>query len=370
MSFGVCARNMALRSMNRRQFLQSLTGTASLAAIVSGCSRGQAILGRGAVQALRRARPGDPAWPSQQHWDELKKEVGGYLIKVESPLAACRTDPNGASCSEFFSQLKNPYFIGDHPALTQTSGYADAWNSTPSAYAVAAKGTADIVAAVNFARDHNLRLVVKGGGHCYQGRSCSADSLLIWTRSMNSITLHDAFVPQGGAGKVMPYPAATVGAGALWVHAYDAVTTKAGRYVQGGGCTTVGVAGLIQNGGFGSFSKMYGLAAAGLLEAEVVTADGRVLTANAYTNADLFWALKGGGGGSFGVLTKLTLSHDVRRDVPNRGRSHLASVPGLGKGRPRELLRGGSSSRTGYPCPASMGRPIPEAALPGSYSVR
>jgi hypothetical protein len=85
------------------------------------------------------------------------------------------------------------------------------------------------------------------------------------------------------------------------------VTTEGGRYVQGGGCTTVGVAGLVQSGGFGSFSKGFGTAAGGLLEAEVVTADGRVRVANACTNPDLFWALKGGGGGSFGVITKLTL---------------------------------------------------------------
>ncbi|MBV8230935.1 MAG: FAD-binding oxidoreductase [Planctomycetaceae bacterium] len=86
-----------------------------------------------------------------------------------------------------------------------------------------------------------------------------------------------------------------------------AVTTKGGRYVQGGGCLTVGVAGLIQGGGFGSFSKAYGMAAASLLEAEIVTADGTVRIANACTNPDLFWAIKGGGGGSFGVVTRLTL---------------------------------------------------------------
>jgi FAD/FMN-containing dehydrogenase len=85
------------------------------------------------------------------------------------------------------------------------------------------------------------------------------------------------------------------------------VTTKGGRYVQGGGCATVGVAGLIQSGGFGSFSKNYGSAAGGLLEAEVVTADGQVRIANACTNPDLFWGLKGGGGGSLGVVTRLTL---------------------------------------------------------------
>ena len=77
--------------------------------------------------------------------------------------------------------------------------------------------------------------------------------------------------------------------------------------MQGGGCTDVGVAGLVQSGGFGSFSKGFGTAAAGLLEAEIVTADGVVRVANAYTNPDLFWALKGGGGGSWGVVTRLTL---------------------------------------------------------------
>jgi FAD/FMN-containing dehydrogenase len=98
------------------------------------------------------------------------------------------------------------------------------------------------------------------------------------------------------------------------MHAYDAVTTKAHRYVQGGGCATVGVAGLIQSGGFGSFSKNYGTAAAGPLEAEIVTADGQIRVANACTNPDLFWGIKGGGGGSLGVVTKLTLR---TRELPD-----------------------------------------------------
>ena len=90
------------------------------------------------------------------------------------------------------------------------------------------------------------------------------------------------------------------------------MTGGGGRFVQGGGCTTVGVAGLIQSGGFGSFSKTYGTAAASLLEAEVVTADGEVRIANACANSDLFRALKGGGGGSFGVVTRLTLkTHEL-----------------------------------------------------------
>jgi FAD/FMN-containing dehydrogenase len=252
-----------------------------------------------------RVRPNDPAWPSAASWEQLKRQVGGRLLKPVSPFAG-----DEPARGEALKHLKNPYYLGDQPALTQTSGWADAWISQPSAYAVAAETTADVVAAVNFARKHDLRLVVKGGGHSYQGTSEAPDSLLVWTRRMNTATLHDDFVASGCAQA--PQPAVTLGAGAMWIDAYDAVTTQGGRYVQGGGCTTVGVAGLIQSGGFGSFSKNFGTAAANLLEAEVVTADGVTRIANACTHPDLFWALKGGGGGSLGVITRLTLrTHDL-----------------------------------------------------------
>jgi len=245
-------------------------------------------------------------------WERLNREVGGRLIKVQSPLNVCRDAPDGVSCGDLFRELKNPYYIGDQVGLTQTAGWVDAWTSRPSVYAVAAETTPDVVAAVNFARENNLRLVVKGGGHSYLGRSNAPDSLLIWTRHMNATTLHDDFVPQGCPAQQPPQPAVSVGAGAIWMHTYNEVTTKGGRYVQGGGCGTVGVAGLVQAGGFGSFSKNFGTAAAGLLEAEIVTADGAVRIANVCTNPDLFWGLKGGGGGSLGVVTRLTLkTHEL-----------------------------------------------------------
>ncbi|HYV32783.1 MAG TPA: FAD-dependent oxidoreductase, partial [Candidatus Binatia bacterium] len=296
--------------VNRRHFLKS---AAAIPLLQIGCSQ-LPITSAKRVAPVRRVRPGDPAWPSAESWNSLNQDVEGRLVKVQFPLALCQKAPISAACSEIFTALKNPYYIGDQPGLTQTSGWVDAWTSAPSVYAVAATKTEDVVAAVKFARENNLRLVVKGGGHSYQGTSNSADSLLIWTRGMKNIVLHDAFVARGCAGKQAPQPAVTVEAGAIWMHTYDAVTTKAGRYVQGGGCTTVGVAGLIQSGGFGSFSKNYGLAAAGLLEAEVVTADGAVRIANACTHPDLFWGIKGGGGGSLGVVTKVTLR---TRELPD-----------------------------------------------------
>ena len=265
-----------------------------------------------ASKTLRRRRPSDADWPSASAWKRLNDEVDGKLIRVEFPLEPCVKDVGSAACQALIPNMKNPYFIGDQPGLTQTLGWVDAWVSKPSVYAVAAENANHIAAAVNFARENDLRLVVKGGGHSYQGTSNAADSLLIWTRHMHDITTRAAFVPQGCQGKEKAQRAVTVGSGAIWMQAYEAVTTKGGAYVQGGGCTTVGVAGLVQSGGFGSFSKHYGTAAANLLEAEVVTADGKIRIANACTNPDLYWALKGGGGGTFGAVSKVTLRvHDL-----------------------------------------------------------
>ncbi|MBO9560812.1 MAG: FAD-binding protein [Caulobacter sp.] len=256
---------------------------------------------RAVAAVIARARPGAPAWPTDAQWSTLDQAVGGRLKPVVMP----RLDGPEAE-----KLLADPFYIGDQAALTQSSGWLDGWRSAPSAYAIRAERTSDVVEAVRFAAAHRLRLVVRGGGHSYMGGSNAPDSLLLWTRGMREIVLHDGFTPKGSGAK--PVPAVSVGAGCLWGQVYDAVTTKAGRYVQGGGCTTVGVAGLVQGGGFGSFSKTFGLAAASLLEAEIVTADGAVRVVNAHQDPDLFWALKGGGGGTFGVVTRLTLkTHDL-----------------------------------------------------------
>src|SRR5215510_7221265 len=256
---------------------------------------------------IKRVRPAEPGWPKPETWQELKDAVGGNLLEVQPLFAGCKGDVKSESCLEALQNMHNPFWIADQPAGTETSGWLDAWSSAPSVYAVAARDAADVAAGVNFARDHKLRLVVKGGAHSYQGTSNAADSLLIWTRKMNKVTLHDNFVGKDCDGKIEAVPAVTAEAGAVWIDLYQAVTTERGRYVQGGHCTSVGVAGLIQSGGFGSFSKGFGTAASSLLEAEIVTADGVVRTVNACKDPDLFWALKGGGGGSWGVVTKVTL---------------------------------------------------------------
>ena len=290
-----------LASPDRRQLV------GGLAAVMLALGGALPTTIRAAPTTRPRVRPGEPDWPSDAAWQALNTTVGGTLVKVASPFAACRADARSAACDALFRAPANPWAIGDDVALTQTFGWVGAWVSSPSAYAVVARNAADVAAAVDFARERRVRLVVKGGGHSYQGTSNAPDSLLVWTRRMHDVRIDDAFVPAGCTGRVAPQRAVHCGAGAVWAQVYDAVTTRGGGYVQGGGCTTVGVAGLVQSGGFGSFSKAFGTAAGSLLEAEVVTADGKVRVCNACNDADLFWALKGGGGGNFGVVTRLSL---------------------------------------------------------------
>lgn len=301
--------------MKSRRDVLTTAGSLSLLPLLGTTAPSAQTTGPAPASPFQRVRPSDPGWPSAASWDRLRAALKGALIRVASPLEACvGPTADSATCSALFRELKNPYYIGDHAGLTQTLGWADAWTTRPSVYAVAAETAADVAAAVDFARTHRLRLVVRGGGHSYFGNSNAPESLLIWTRRMNAITLQDAFVGEGCAGRASPRPAVSVGAGAIWMPVYNRVMAKAGRYVQGGGCATVGVAGLVQSGGFGSFSKAYGTAAGSLLEAEVVTADGKIVIANACTNPDLFWGLKGGGGGSLGVVTRLTLE---THELPN-----------------------------------------------------
>src|SRR5262249_18400388 len=130
--------------MKRRQLLKA----AAAMPMLPGADLLRVAIARadeaGSDRTLSRVRPGDAGWPSDQRWQELNRLVEGRLIKVESPLQACREQPTSDECRQVFRSLRNPFFIGDHPGLTQMSGWVDAWSSQPSAYAVAAQKTADV----------------------------------------------------------------------------------------------------------------------------------------------------------------------------------------------------------------------------------
>ena len=153
-------------------------------------------------------------------------------------------------------------------------------------------GPADTVTCVNFAREHDLLVSVRGAGHNIAGSSLSDGGLLIDHSLLRSVKVDT------DKGTVTVGPGATLGD-------VDAATLGSGLAVPVGINSTTGIAGLTLGGGFGWLSRKHGLTVDALESADVVTADGRIVHANKTDNSDLFWALRGGGG-NFGVVTSFT----------------------------------------------------------------
>jgi FAD/FMN-containing dehydrogenase len=151
---------------------------------------------------------------------------------------------------------------------------------------------ADVATAFAFARDHGVAVAIRSGGHSFPGWSAGDGALVIDVRPLNAVSLDGT--------------TATVGAGASLVQVYDALGTR-GRGIPGGSCPTVGIAGLTQGGGVGVLTRAHGLTCDSVTEMKVVLGNGSTDTARHDDNGDLFWALRGGGGGHLGVVTSFTL---------------------------------------------------------------
>jgi FAD/FMN-containing dehydrogenase len=154
---------------------------------------------------------------------------------------------------------------------------------------VRCRGTADVADALSFAREHDLEVAVRGGGHNVAGRSVVDDGLLVDLSPMKGIHVD----PEARTARAQ--------GGVLWgefnreAHVHGLATT-------GGVISTTGIAGLTLGGGIGFLMGKHGLAVDNLISAEVVLADGRVVTASEESDPDLFWAIRGGGG-NFGIVT-------------------------------------------------------------------
>jgi FAD/FMN-containing dehydrogenase len=149
----------------------------------------------------------------------------------------------------------------------------------------------DVAAALTLARSEGVPVAIRSGGHCFAGRS-STEGVVIDVSPMNSVSLD---------GDV-----ASVGAGARLGDVYDALAPE-GRTIAAGCGPEVGIAGLALGGGLGILGRSHGLTADQLLGARVVLADGRIVESDEQREPDLFWALRGAGGGQFGVVTSLRL---------------------------------------------------------------
>ena len=163
------------------------------------------------------------------------------------------------------------------------------WHIRPQAVVRCASAN-DVALALAFARRSGLHVVPRGGGHCFAGRS-STDGVVLDLRPLRSVSVSDTGV-------------ATIGAGARLAEVYDALDEH-GLTLPAGCGPTVGIAGLTLGGGLGILGRRYGLTSDRLLAAQVVLADGRIVHCDKDRSPDLFWALRGAGGGQFGVVTSL-----------------------------------------------------------------
>ncbi len=154
--------------------------------------------------------------------------------------------------------------------------------------------TADVQAIVRWAGKHGVRLAVRSGGHSYAGLS-STTGLLVDLRRLSAVSLL-------GNGR------AAVGAGTTLGHVYARLWSAARRTIPAGSCPTVGIAGLTLGGGHGFAARAFGLACDSVRGIRIVTADGRAHDVSAGSRPNLFWALRGGGAGSFGIVTRLTFA--------------------------------------------------------------
>jgi FAD/FMN-containing dehydrogenase len=174
------------------------------------------------------------------------------------------------------------------------------------ALAIECTGTADVIDAVNFTRDRGLVVAVRGGGHSVAGLSTSEGGVLIDLSPMRGVEVD--------VGRRVAH----VQGGAVWGD-LDRETQAFGLATPGGVVSDTGVAGLTLGGGYGWLRRMYGLSCDNMLSARVVGADGQVRTASAEENADLFWAIRGGGG-NFGIATSFTFRlHQLGPIVPFAG---------------------------------------------------
>nr|HET6901341.1 FAD-binding oxidoreductase [Ktedonobacteraceae bacterium] len=268
MDFDIDLDAVSLKVMNRRQFLTLCTGS-MLAGMLAAC-QGSPTMESNATphpsqqpSPIRQPSPTRPPSLTETNWSELARSLRGTLIRPTSPdYSAAR-------------QLFNRRFDVVHPA-------AIAYCASPT----------DVQTCIAFAQRFGLPLVPRAGGHSYAGYSTTTGMVVDVSR-MNAVTMNV------GTGT------AIVEAGSRLIDVY-ATLAPYGLVLPAGTCPTLGIAGMTLGGGVGVLGRKLGLACDNLLAAQIVVADGRVLTCDVEHNPDLFWALRGGGGGNFGVVTSFT----------------------------------------------------------------
>ncbi len=240
--------------VSRRAFL-SAAALSAVAGAAAACT-GQSGAPRPPAGATASSEPVPPDWAALR-----AKLPGGLLLPGEDGYPAA-------------ARVYNPLFDGHQPAAIARC-----------------RRPADVQACVEVAARSRIPIAARSGGHSYAGYSNADGALIADLGAMSSVDV------QGGT--------AVIGAGTKLIDVYAGLDAR-GRCLPAGSCPTVGISGLTLGGGIGVLARKYGLTCDSLVSAEVVKADGTLVTASAQDEPDLFWALRGGGGGNFGIVTSFT----------------------------------------------------------------
>ncbi|KAI0965734.1 hypothetical protein F4678DRAFT_467282 [Xylaria arbuscula] len=264
--------------------------------------------------------PGTTLWPLDETWSKFNQSIGGKLIKPGPPPGAvCHPGQptfDADKCaivtaawstydchfsdpvSNMWQQFSNDTCLVDPNSPCSADGY-------PS-YVVNATTATDVKLGLDFARKHRIRVVVKSSGHDFQGRLQAPGALSIRIHHMQSYETHKTFKPTG-CHFTINSSAVTVGGGTPVGAIYDELD-KINQTIVGGTSKSVSVGGYLTGGGHSILAPRYGLGADNVLELEVVTPMGDIMTANECQNEDLFWTMRGGGGSTFGIMTSVTIA--------------------------------------------------------------
>ncbi|KAF1813050.1 FAD-binding domain-containing protein [Eremomyces bilateralis CBS 781.70] len=214
-----------------------------------------------------RIYEGMPGWPSGEKWQALNQSVDGRL----------------SNC------------------LPAVCGSA-----TPGVYAIVAQSAQDVSAGVKFATENNLRVTVMGTGHDFLNRNQGQGSLVINTRSFRGVQVVRDYVPQGAPNGTQPQPAVVIKAGHTFIEISPEIEEAGFMMVEAADPTVGAAGGWVQGGGHGPLANQYGLGCDNAISFEVVLPSGEIVTANDFENPDLFYALRGGGATTYGVVTQVT----------------------------------------------------------------
>ncbi|TDZ17089.1 FAD-linked oxidoreductase sor8 [Colletotrichum orbiculare MAFF 240422] len=264
-----------------------------------------------------RCFPGDACWPTAAEWSAFNTTVGGRLVATVPIGSVCHDSSFGAFDEAKCSALKASWASSETHIQSSSSVMAAFFANqscdpflqpsdrcvvgTYVQYAVKASSAADYAATIKFAQQKNIRLAIRNTGHDYLGKSGGPGALALWTHHLKDIKVLD-YKSAAYTGKALK-----VGAGVQAGEAQAAAHAE-GLVVVGGNSPTVGLAGgYTQGGGHGPLVSKFGLAADQVLEWEVVTSGGQTIVATPAKNSDLYWALSGGGGGTYAAVLSMTI---------------------------------------------------------------